>query len=610
MPQRLSRDVLRERYLLPDETGEQDLFDRVARALASVEPVVSRAQWVRRYRRHLRAGGLPAGRILRAAGTELPATLINCFVQPLGHRLSGRDEAGRPGLQEALNEAVHTLSMGGGVGCDFSALWPMQAQRHACQEAAPDPCASVDAFERACAALERAGERRGAQMAVLRLDHPDVLAFITAKRTPGRWSHFNVSVAVPDAFMQALQQDVCWPLLHQAAPSAHLLRQGAHQQADGRWVYRSLPARALWDQLMRAVYDAAEPGVLFIDRIRQDNNLRELERIDATNPCGEQPLPAYGSCALAPLVLPRFVKHPFDWGGKARFSFAALRRHVGLQVRVLDNVLDLTRWPLPQQAQEAAAKRRIGVGFTGLGDALIMLGLRYDSPQGRAMARRIAHSLRDAAYAASVALARERGAFALFCPESYLAEGTFASRLPEALKQQVRTQGIRNSHLLCVAPTGTVSIALADNTSSGIEPAFTWTGLRRRRGPDGRTLEYPVEDHAFRLFKALGGDPQRLPPAFVTAQAVAPQGHLAMMRAVQPYIDASISKTVQVRADLPYADFRDLYLEAWRAGLKGLAAYRPSDIRGVVIRTAAPMSASGLLGLASNKQPRCSHAPG
>jgi len=278
--------------------------------------------------------------------------------------------------------------------------------------------------------------------------------------------------------------------------------------------------------------------------------------------CGEQPLPDYGCCDLGPIILPRFVRHPFGHGGEPAFDFEGFARSVALQARALDNVLDLTGWPLPQQAEEARAKRRIGVGFTGLGDALVMLGLPYDAPEGREMARRIAACMRDAAYRSSVSLAIEKGAFPLFDAHSFLAKGTFASRLPEAIQAAIRTHGVRNSHLLSIAPTGTVSLALADNVSPGIEPVFAWAGLRRKRGPDGTAREYEVQDHAFRLYKALGGDPGSLPPAFVDALRMRPEDHIAMVKAIQPYIDGSISKTVNIAVDHPYEGFKALYLEA------------------------------------------------
>ncbi len=800
-------------------------------------------------------------------------------------------------------------------------------------------------------------------MGVLRIDHPDVLEFITAKRTPGRWNNFNVSVGVTDGFIEAVQKGQGWDLVHPAEPGAEQKAQGARQRADGQWVYRTLPAQELWDTIMKSAYDFAEPGILFLDRIQTDNNLRSLESINATNPCvtadtwvmtdagarqvheligqpfnalvngqaypvvsngffatgtkpvfelqtregqrlrltadhrvrrvvqqtrytqtldwtpaerlqpgdqivlndhraafgwdgpgteaqgylmglligdgtlksdkavvsvwapelravgqgdavvarsgadgviaaaeaaaatlphradfagfqrpvagrgerrmasaalrdlafclglqpgaktltpeierqssdfyagllrglfdadgsvqgsqnkgvsvrlsqsdeallrstqrmlqrlgivstlyterrpaglrllpdgqggqqaydtqaqhelvisgenlrtfaervgfadtekaerlqsalsgykrdlnrerftvtvsalvpcgedavydvtvsdghafdanglvvhncGEQPLPPYGCCDLGPIILPKFVRHAFGHGGEASFDFEAFAQSVALQVRALDNVLELTHWPLPQQEREAQAKRRIGVGFTGLGDTLVMLGLPYNAQEGREMARRIAECMRDSAYIASVELALEKGAFPLFDAKTYLAEGTFASRLPKEIKAQIKKHGLRNSHLLSIAPTGTVSLAFADNASNGIEPAFSWTYTRKKREADGSRSEYEVQDHAYRLYKALGGDTVKLPPAFVGALEMSAEDHIAMMQAVQPYIDTSISKTVNVAADYPYEDFKNLYLQAWAARLKGLATYRPNSILGAVL---------------------------
>lgn len=962
--QAISLDVLREKYLKEGEHGEADLLRRVAGALASVEAEPLRAEWERRFFDNLQAGAIGAGRIMSAAGTNLQATLINCFVQPVGDSIQGRDDEGFPGIYEALREAAETMRRGGGVGYDFSRIRPRGAEVKATASQASGPCSYMDVFDHSCSTVESAGARRGAQMGVLRIDHPDVLEFITAKRTPGRWNNFNVSVAVTDEFMRTLQAGGDWALVHKAKPGPGLIAQGAHLRSDGMWVYRTVPAQQLWDTVMRSAYDFAEPGILFADTINRDNNLRYAERMTATNPCvtadtwvttssgpvqvkdligrrftavvdgkgfpvvsdgffptgrkpvfrlstreghelrltgnhrvrrvarktrhvmevewieagelrpgdelvlhdhrafggwegrgtdaegyllglligdgrlgeqkavlsvwapelkvvgsdfpalsatgaagivaavesaigtlphradfrgfqrplahgearlasaalrdlafsfglrpgnktitplvesgsatftagvlrglfdadgsvqgsqqkgvsvrlaqadlallqaaqrmllrlgiastiyrdrrlpqarmlpdgkggkqlydckafhelaiagenlrlfadhvgfadtdkaarlrqlldgykrasnresftatveavapdgeeevydvtvgdahafdanglyvhncGEQPLPPYGCCDLGPIILTRFIQHPFGFGGAPAFDFERFAKAVAVQVRALDNVLDLTFWPLAQQHKESQSKRRIGVGFTGLGNALSMLRLRYDAPDGREMAARVSRSMRDAAYAASVELAKEKGAFPLFDADKYLESGTFASRLDEPLKGQIRKHGIRNSHLLSIAPTGTVSLAFADNASNGIEPPFSWTYQRKKREADGSRSEYTVEDHAWRLFRSLGGDVSKLPPYFVSALEMSAADHLAMMEAVQPFVDSAISKTVNVPADYPYADFQGLYQEAWRAGLKGLATYRPNEILGSVLST-------------------------
>ncbi|MDP3799305.1 MAG: LAGLIDADG family homing endonuclease [Polaromonas sp.] len=971
--QPISHDVLKEKYLKPGENGVEDLYRRVARALASVEPEAERARHEALFLENLHAGAIGAGRIMSAAGTAIQATLINCFVQPVGDCIQGMDDGGYPGIYEALREAAETMRRGGGVGYDFSRIRPRGAEVKATASMASGPCSYMNVFDQSCSTVESAGARRGAQMGVLRIDHPDVLEFITAKRTPGRWNNFNVSVGMLDAFMQALEDDQPWELVHRAKPGAALIAQGAAQRADGLWVYRTLAARELWDTVMRSTYDFAEPGILFLDHINEDNNLRYCESIAATNPCvtadtwvmttagpaqvsdlmgrpfsavvdgkaytvtsdgffrtghkavlalrtregpalrltadhrvrrvarrtrytleaewteagqlqpgdeillhdhralsgwegagthaegyllglligdgtlksdkavisvwapelkvagggavayaqtgaggivqaaeaaaatlshrvdfrgfqrplpgrgearmvsgavrqlahemgmrpghktitiamerassvftegllrglfdadgsvqgsqekgvslrlsqsdlnllqtvqrmllrlgiastiypnrrsaqarplpdargglrvyetasqhelvisadnlriyaerigfadtdkadrldqalgsynrslnrerftvtveslteegsedvfdvtvadihafdanglyvhncGEQPLPPYGCCDLGPIILTHFVRHPFGFSGKPVFDFEAFGKSVATQVRALDNVLEVTFWPLPQQRDEATAKRRIGVGFTGLGNALAMLCLRYDAAAGREMAARIAECMRDAAYAASVALAREKGPFPKFEAEGYLAAGTFASRLPAELQQAIRAHGIRNSHLLSIAPTGTVSLAFADNASNGIEPPFSWMYRRKKRESDGSTTDYAVEDHAWRLYRELGGDVDKLPDYFVSALEMSADNHIAMMETVQPLVDTAISKTVNVPADYPYEDFKGLYLKAWRAGLKGLATYRPNAILGSVLET-SPLQADAV----------------
>ncbi len=581
--QPISHDVLTEKYLKPGETGIEDLFARVARALASVEKEADRAKYEAIFLENLYAGAIGAGRIMSAAGTDIQATLINCFVQPVGDCIQGVDDDGYPGIYEALREAAETMRRGGGVGYDFSRIRPRGAGVKGTASMASGPCSYINVFDQSCSTVESAGARRGAQMGVLRVDHPDVMEFITAKRTPGRWNNFNVSVGMTDTFMEALIADQPWELVHTAKPGKGLVDKGAFQRADGKWVYQTLKARELWDTVMRSTYDFAEPGILFLDNINQDNNLRYCETIAATNPCGEQPLPSYGCCDLGPIILTRFVRHPFGFDGVASFDFEAFEKSVAIQVRALDNVLDVTYWPLPQQREESASKRRIGVGFTGMGNTLAMLCLRYDKAEGREMATRIATSMRDAAYTASVALAQEKGAFPKFDADGYLGAGTFASRLPAALQKSIRKHGIRNSHLLSIAPTGTVSLAFADNASNGIEPPFSWMYKRKKREGDGSFTEYSVEDHAWRLYHELGGDVNKLPDYFVSALDMSATDHIAMMEAVQPFVDTAISKTVNVPADYPYDDFKNLYQQAYNARLKGLATYRPNAILGSVL---------------------------
>jgi ribonucleoside-diphosphate reductase alpha chain len=963
--QAISEEVLIEKYAKGDERTLDEVRGRVAQALAEVEAPEQRALWQQRFLDAQRQGFIPAGRILSAAGTELSATLINCFVQPVGDSISHLDE-GHPGIYTALTEAAETMRRGGGVGYDFSRIRPRGAWVGSTQSNASGPVSYMRVFDRSCETVESAGARRGAQMGVLRCDHPDVEEFIHAKDS-GDLRNFNISVAVTDAFMQAVEAGTEVELVHRAEPGAAQKAAGAHQRADGVWVYRRVAARELWDQIMRSTYDHAEPGVLFIDHINDDNNLGYCETIASTNPCvtaetwvmtiegprqvadligrrfvalvdgkpyptesegffvtghkavlrlrtteghvlrltadhpvrkvtrmtryacesdwvpagqlcggdqivlhnhravlgwegagteaegyllglllgdgtlkqdkavlsvwapevkavvgeersqartlassaegilraaeaavatlphradfrgfqspvdgrgefrlasaalrdlafsmglqpgrksvtpqmeqgssafcagvlrgwfdadgsvqgtqekgvsvrltqvdlpnleaaqrmlarlgivstiycerrgpglrllpdgrggqreyptqalheliisgdnlavfaervgfedtakadrldealssyrrrlnrerfiatvesltedgeatvydvtvaevhafdanglmvhncAEQPLPPYGCCCLGSIDLTRFVREPFEPG--ARFDEAAFADLCRVAVRMLDNVLDVTYWPLPQQQEEARHKRRVGLGFTGLGDALVMLGQRYDTPEARATARRISEVMRDAAYEASVALAQERGPFPLFNADLYLSRGAFASRLPQPLKDRIRAHGIRNSHLLSIAPTGTISLAFADNASNGIEPAFSWTYSRKKRMPDGTFKEYAVEDHAWRLYRHLKGEDTPLTDAFVTALEMSASAHQEMVAAVAPCIDTAISKTVNVPADYPYADFQDLYLHAWKSGLKGLATYRPNAVLGSVLSVA------------------------
>ena len=954
--QDISSEVLIEKYAKGGEQTPDELRERVARALAQAEKPADRARWTAAFLDAQQRGFVPAGRIMSAAGTELSATLINCFVQPVGDSIA-TPEDGVPGIYTALTEAAETMRRGGGVGYDFSRIRPAGAWVGSTRSHASGPISYMRVFDRSCETVESAGSRRGAQMGVLRCDHPDIEAFIHAK-DEGDLRNFNISIGVTDAFMEAVQADGVVELAHRAQPSAEQIEAGAYQRGDGQWVYRKVKARALWEQVMRSTYDHAEPGVLFLDRINADNNLHYCETIAATNPCvtgdtrlatqhglvpiawlqangaaldctvdrralggdergtttrpavpaflsageaevfkvrtaegyeikatawhefytargklklselqpgdelwvqsgkgqfghqgsealgvllglitgdghftnrgkgeqaavvnlwneerqlaegiagfintliagvsqaprdyvvkpvaipernlvmirsimlarvlaaygfnartklavpevvwqgseacmrgylralfqtdgtvnvssssqscsvrlssihrrllqdmqvllanfgvfsriherrqggarslpdghggrrdyvcqtlheliidgesretfmrevgfllpakrekyeawvqgkallktqrfaatvttiesagiepvydttqpdgntvifnglvtgqcAEQPLPPYGCCCLGSIDLTRFVRDPFS--AKPEFDEAGFAEVVAVATRMLDNVLDVTPWPLPAQAQEAGNKRRVGLGFTGLGDALVMLNLRYDTQAARDMASRISEVMRDAAYAASSDLAAERGSFPLFNADLYLSGGSFASRLPQPLKDKIRSQGLRNSHLLSIAPTGTISLAFADNASNGIEPAFSWTYTRKKRLPQtegGGFKEYAVEDHAWRLYRHLFGVDAPLSDAFVTALELSAADHAAMVAAVAPYIDTSISKTVNVPADYPYEDFQDLYIQAWQSKLKGLATYRPNSVLGSVL---------------------------
>jgi len=574
--QPISVDVLLEKYAKSGEQSADDVRRRVARGLAAVEAPALRAEWEKRFFDAMVDGFIPGGRVNSAAGTEIAATLINCFVQPVGDAIT-TTRNGLPSIYGALAQAAETMRRGGGVGYDFSNIRPKGAFVAGTHSRASGPLSYMRVFDKSCETLESAGSRRGAQMGMMRCDHPDIEEFIHAKRD-GSLSNFNMSVAVTDDFMRAVEANGEIELWHREKPYEV---DGAYQRADGNWVYRKLRARELFDQIMASTYNHAEPGVVFIDRVNQDNNLAYCETISATNPCGEQPLPPYGCCCLGSINLTRFVIDPF--GEHASFDFARFQSVVKVAIRALDNVLDATLWPLSEQQQEATHKRRVGLGFTGLGNTVTMLGLRYDSEPARAMAADIARKMRDAAYDASADLAVEKGRFPLFDADKLLAAPHCASRLPEELKTKIRAQGLRNSHLLSIAPTGTISLAFAGNASGGIEPTFSWTYIRKKRMLDGSKQEYVVEDYAYRLFKRMGGDTDHLPPAFVHALEMSALDHMRMIAAVQPYIDAAVSKTVNVPEDYPFDQFKQLYLAAWKEDLKGITTYRPNNVIGSVL---------------------------
>jgi len=584
-PQEISIEALGEKYAKGTEKTIEDIQRRVAKALALAEPEHKRESTEALFMWALQAGFVPAGRIWSAAGTSISATLMNCFVQPVGDSMSGIND-GKPGIYTALMEASETMRRGGGVGYDFSAIRPEGALVNATQSRASGPVSFMGVFDKSCETVESAGQRRGAQMAVLRCEHPDIKKFIAAKRTGGL-TNFNMSIGVTDAFMRAVEAGENFQLVHKAAPHSSVA-EGKFQREDGMWVYEEINAKELYKQFMESTYNHAEPGILFIDRMNEENNLWYCEIIEATNPCAEEPLPSYGCCDLGSVNLTKLVRNPFT--SEASFDFDLFARICAVGTRMLDNVLDVTFWPLPQQKAESDSKRRIGQGFLGLGSALAMLGLRYDSEEGRAMAAKISEAQRDACYLASADLAVEKGAFPLFDADKYLESG-FCKRLPESIREVIRTKGMRNSHTLAIAPTGTIALAFADNASNGIEPPFQWQYTRNKRMADGTKQGFRVYDHAFRMFRAMFGEEAPLPASFVTALEMSADAHMRMLEVVQPFMDTSISKTVNIPADYPFEDFSALYLNGWKAGLKGLATYRPNATLGAVLVADAPAAA-------------------
>ncbi|OLP04645.1 putative ribonucleoside-diphosphate reductase [Rhodoferax antarcticus ANT.BR] len=593
-PQQVTLDVFVEKYCKTGTNDRtiQDVRHRVAKALAVGDVELE----LRFYSAMDQLGFIPAGRIHSAAGTGLRATLMNCFVQPVADAMSGElsPEDGHAGIMTALTQAAETMRRGGGVGYNFSRIRPKGALVKGTMSMASGPVSFMAVFDSMCNTVESAGSRRGAQMAVLNIEHPDIEEFITAKRKPGALTNFNVSVGVTDAFMRKVESDGFWELAHICQPCD--LQVGQYRRRDGMWVYRTVRARALWNLIMRSTYEFAEPGVLQMDTINRENNLRYCEVLESVNPCGEQPLPAYGACDLGSINLTVHVRNPFghlagidtgfgsDLVFDSYFDFESFKEAVRCGVRMLDSVLDVTQWPLEQQRESAHSKRRVGLGFLGLGDALVMMGLRYDSEAGRKMAAMISEVMRDTAYLESVELAKEKGAFPLFDAVKYLDEGgDYIKRLPESIRSEIRKHGIRNSHLTSIAPTGTISLAFADNASNGIEPAFAWSYNRKKRMPDGSSKDYVVEDHAYRVFVAMGGNTEMLPESFVSALSMTATAHCDMVAAVAPFIDSAISKTVNVPENYPFEEFRNLYMRSWKAGLKGITTYRPSAARGAVL---------------------------
>lgn len=582
----VSRNIWRSKYCSRDEKGQfetsvDETWRRVAKALASVEGADAPAWTERFYDLQQDFRFLPGGRILAGAGTSRQVTLFNCFVM-------GTIEDSMDGIFTALKEGALTMQQGGGVGYDFSTLRPYGAPARHAGTVSSGPVPFMRIWDSMCETLLSTGNRRGAMMATLRCDHPDIEAFIEAKRDPRALRNFNLSVLVSDEFMEAVKCDRGWPLRFPLLPgepgeaSEEVFWPGHLERVPCRH-YAQVSARQLWRRIMRATYDTAEPGVLFIDRINQENNLHYCERIEATNPCGEIPLPPYGACDLGSLNLAAYVHEPFT--SRASFDEQQLRRDVGVAVRFLDNVIDLSQFPLPAQQQQAEATRRIGLGVTGLADQLMMLGMRYGDELSLNWIDRLLKLLRDSAYHASCELAEEKGAFPLFHCEDYLA-GAYVQRLPAELRQRIAVRGIRNSHLLAIAPTGTTSL-LANNLSSGLEPVFDYAYQRTLRSPDGSLKQVPLEDFAWWLWHSQVEE--AMPIHFVTAREIAPEDHLAMQARIQPYIDNAISKTINVPESLDFERFSSIYQQAYRLGLKGCTTFRPTPIRGNVLNSESPI---------------------
>ncbi|MBL4928744.1 adenosylcobalamin-dependent ribonucleoside-diphosphate reductase [Fuscibacter oryzae] len=543
---------LKEADGTPIDGSVEDSWHRIARALAVVEK--NPAEWEAKFYKALEGFKfLPAGRITAGAGTGRNVTLFNCFVM-------GTVPDSMGGIFDALKEAALTMQQGGGIGYDFSTIRPRGAEVKGVAADASGPLSFMDVWDAMCRTIMSAGSRRGAMMATMRCDHPDVEQFIEAKKDPARLRMFNLSVLITDPFMDAVKADGPWELVF------------------GGKVYKTIPARDLWNKIMRNTYDFAEPGVIFIDRINKANNLGYVETIAATNPCGEQPLPPYGACLLGSINLPTLVTGAFT--DKAELNLAALDDLVRTAVRMMDNTVDASRFPLDQQAQEAAAKRRIGLGVTGLADALLMLGLRYGSDEGAAQTEAWMHAIARASYLASVDLAREKGAFPLFDAKGYLSSGNMRN-MDADVRDAIAKHGIRNALLTSVAPTGTISL-YAGNVSSGIEPVFAYAYTRKVLQKDGSRTEEEVVDYAVRLWRELKGDAP-LPDYFVNAQTLPPLDHVKMQAAAQKWIDSSISKTINCPEDISFDDFKEVYMAAWDQGCKGCTTYRPNAVTGSVL---------------------------
>jgi ribonucleoside-diphosphate reductase alpha chain len=552
---------LKEADGTPIDSDVEDTWRRIAKALASVEK--KPAKWEDKFYQALEDFKyLPAGRIIAGAGTGRSVTLFNCFVM-------GTIEDNMGGIFDGLRQAALTMQQGGGIGYDFSTIRPRGAQVKGVAADASGPLSFMDVWDAMCRTIMSAGSRRGAMMATMRCDHPDVEDFIVAKQDATRLRMFNLSVLITDPFMDAVKSNSAWDLVF------------------GGEIYKTVQARVLWNKIMRSTFEFAEPGVIFIDRINAANNLGYVETIAATNPCGEQPLPPYGACLLGSINMAKLVKNPFE--ANAELDPKALDDLVRMAVRMMDNVVDASRFPLPEQEAEARAKRRIGLGVTGLADALLMMGLRYGAPEAAAQTETWMKAIARSAYLASVDLAKEKGAFPLFDADKYLASGTMRA-MDEDVRQAIKAHGIRNALLTSIAPTGTISL-YAGNVSSGIEPVFAYAYTRKVLQKDGSRTEEEVVDYAVQLWREKFGQ-KPLPDYFVNAQTLPPLDHVRMQSAAQKWIDSSISKTINCPEDISFDDFAEVYMAAWDQGCKGCTTYRPNAVTGSVLTVSSTKAKS------------------
>lgn len=583
------------RFVKHNEIQDHTLSDtwrRMARALSAVEGENHKI-WEDKFYSILEDFRfLPGGRIHAGAGTDMRVTLLNCFVM-------GEIEDSMDSIFDNLKEAAITMQEGGGVGYDFSTLRPEGSAAQATGRIASGPVSFMNIWDVMCATVLSTGARRGAMLASLRCDHPDIEAFITAKRQKGVLTHFNLSVQVTDEFMQAVKQDKPWELVF---PERTLdIAEAANKEVVSRvWtggkeaepcrVLKRVSARELWNKIMQSTYDHAEPGVLFVDRINQQNNLWYCEQITTTNPCGEIPLPSYGACDLGSINLTRFVREPFT--DKAQLEFEAIENTAAIATRLMDNVLDVSRYPLGKQAEQARRARRTGIGITGLADAFIMLGIHYGEQPARDLAAKVMEAICHTAYRTSIKLAREKGSFSEFEKNKYL-QSKFIQRLPDDIRDNINQYGIRNSHLLAIAPTGTISL-LANNVSTGIEPVFDFRHTRAVLNRNGEYQRFEVLDNAFAQWQKLKGNTDELPDYFVNARQLPPRDHLAMQASLQASVDNAISKTINIPQDYPFDQFRSLYETAYELKLKGCTTFRPNPVTGEILSVEG-ISAEGLL---------------